>query len=151
MNIFKYGCSPGRKYSQLFQECRHFIDYNEDFQPTYNPYGEPQTAVGWQKSGRRQHGGKPGWHLVVFLFFFYFSKSFDHLVRHGLLGILPLPAPVDQGDQEEGAPEDEVGHRDHQEHLHPHHPLLLHPRDVLLDVAGRPNIAFLECETQHIL
>ena len=57
-------------------------------------------------------------------------------MRHRLLGILPRPAPVDQGDQEEGAPEDEVGHRDHQEHLHPRHPLLLHPSDVLLDVAG---------------
>ena len=57
-------------------------------------------------------------------------------MRHRLLGVLPLPAPVDQGDEEEGAPEDEVGHRDHQEHLHPRHPLLLHPRNVLLDVAG---------------
>ena len=65
------------------------------------------------------------------------------LMRHWLLGILPLPAPVDKGDQEERAPEDEVGHRDHQEHLHPHHPLLLHPPDVLLDVAGGRGWALL--------
>ena len=31
-------------------------------------------------------------------------------MRHRLLGILPLPAPVDKGDKEEGPPEDEVGH-----------------------------------------
>ena len=37
---------PVKKHSQLFQECRHFIDYYENFQPTYNPCGEPQTAVG---------------------------------------------------------------------------------------------------------
>ena len=70
-----------------------------------------------------------------------------HLVRHWLLGILPLPAPIDERDKEEGSPEDEVSHRDHKEHLHPHHPLLLHPRDVLLDVARGTNIAFLGSET----
>ena len=65
-------------------------------------------------------------------------------MRHRLLGVLPLPAPVDQGDEEERSPEDQVGHRDHQEHLHPRHPLLLHPSDVLLDVARGPDIEFLK-------
>ena len=64
-------------------------------------------------------------------------------MRHRLLGVLPLPAPVDQGDEEERSPEDQVGHRDHQEHLHSGHPLLLHPSDVLLDVARGPDIEFL--------
>ena len=59
-----------------------------------------------------------------------------HLMRHGLLGILPLPAPVDESDKEEWAPEDEVGHSDDQKHLDPGHPLPLHSLDVLLDVAG---------------
>ena len=65
-------------------------------------------------------------------------------MRHRLLGVLPLPAPVDQGDEEERSPEDQVGHRDHQEHLHPRHSLLLHTSDVLLDVARGPDIEFLK-------
>ena len=78
-----------------------------------------------------------------FSVFFYFSKSFDHLVRHRLLGVLPLPAPVDQGDQEERTPEYEVSHGDDQEHLHPSHSLNLHPLYVGLDVALWWSSAFL--------
>ena len=42
----------------------------------------------------------------------------NHLMCHRLLGGLPVIAVVGQGDQEQGAPEDQVGHRDHYEHLH---------------------------------
>ena len=69
-------------------------------------------------------------------------------MRHRLLGVLPLPAPVDQGDEEERSPEDQVGHRDHQEHLHSGHPLLLHPSDVLLDVARGRHVAALLVRVQ---
>ena len=69
-------------------------------------------------------------------------------MRHRLLGVLPLPAPVDQGDEEERSPEDQVGHRDHQEHLHPGHPLMLHPSDVLLDVARGRHVAALLVRVQ---
>ena len=37
----------------------------------------------------------------------------SYLVPHRLLSVLPLPAPVEEGDEEEGAPEDEVGHLYH--------------------------------------
>ena len=37
---------------------------------------------------------------------------------HGLLGCLPVVSIVGQGDDEERSPEDQVGHRDHYEHLH---------------------------------
>ena len=50
-----------------------------------------------------------------------------HIVGPGLLGVHPLPVPVEERDQEERPPEDEVGHRDHEEHLHPGHSLPLHP------------------------
>ena len=33
----------------------------------------------------------------------------------GLLGIFPLPAPVEEGDGEEGAPEEDVGEGDDEE------------------------------------
>ena len=108
--------------------------------PTCNPCGEQQREVGWQRSGQRPHEERPwdqeegGLQVRLCL----------HLVRHRLLGVLPLPAPVDQGDEEERSPEDQVGHRDHQEHLHPRHSLLLHTSDVLLDVARGPDIEFLK-------
>ena len=57
-------------------------------------------------------------------------------MSHRLLGVHPLPAPVEESDEEERPPEDEVGHSDDEEHLDPGHPLPLHPLDVLLDVAG---------------
>ena len=60
----------------------------------------------------------------------------NYLMWHGLLSILPLPAPVDQGDHEERSPEHQVSHGDHQEHLHPAHPLLLHPGQVAHQLSG---------------
>ena len=72
------------------------------------------------------------------------------LVCHGLLCIVPVPAPVEQSDQKERPPEYEVGQGDHQEHLgyttlynavrtaEPHldpgHPLSLQPLDVDRDL-----------------
>ena len=44
--------------------------------------------------------------------------------------IHPLPVPVEERDKEERPPEDEVGHRDHEEHLDPGDPLPLHPLNV---------------------
>ena len=106
---------------------------------TCNPYVALQRVKDWQRSEQRPREGRPVWDGA----FRMELMIVCHLMRHWLLGILPLPAPVDKGDQEERAPEDEVGHRDHQEHLHPHHPLLLHPLDVLLDVAGGRGWALL--------
>ena len=51
-------------------------------------------------------------------------------MSHRLLGVHPLPAPVEESDKEERPPEDEVGHGDDEEHLDPRHSLLLHPLDV---------------------
>ena len=45
-------------------------------------------------------------------------KRSSNLVGHGLLGCLPVVSIVGQGDDEERSPEDQVGHRDHYEHLH---------------------------------
>ena len=46
------------------------------------------------------------------------GKRSSNLVGHGLLGCLPVVSIVGQGDDEERSPEDQVGHRDHYEHLH---------------------------------
>ena len=51
-------------------------------------------------------------------------------MSHRLLGVHPLPAPVEESDEEERPPEDEVGHGDDEEHLDPGHTLLLHPLDI---------------------
>ena len=61
----------------------------------------------------------------------------------GFLRVHPVPVPVEEGDEEERAPEDEVGHRDHEEHLDPGHPLLLHPLDVVADPVRRGHTALL--------
>ena len=39
----------------------------------------------------------------------------SHLMREGLLGIFPLPAPVDESDGEERTPEEDVGEGDDEE------------------------------------
>ena len=41
-----------------------------------------------------------------------------NLVGHGFLGCLPVISVVGQGHNEQRAPEYQVGHRDHYEHLH---------------------------------
>ena len=53
---------------------------------------------------------------------------------HRLLGGLPVIAVVGQGDQEQGAPEDQVGHGDHDEHLDPGDALGLEVPDVGLQL-----------------
>ena len=58
-------------------------------------------------------------------------------MSHGLLGILKCPVPVCQGDQEEGAPEEEVGQGDHQEHPHPGSALPPHLGQVQLHLQGQ--------------
>ena len=67
-----------------------------------------------------------------------------HLVGHGLLGVYPLPAPVEESHQEERSPEDEIGNGDDEEHLDPGHALLLHPLDVGSDPVRRWQASLLE-------
>ena len=143
--LFKYRLLGPILYSVNSQHCWR----------TCNLCGELQRVKDWQRSGQKPHEERPGLKNFLLLKLFVSTPGelwlLCHLMRHWLLGILPLPAPVDKGDQEERAPEDEVGHRDHQEHLHPHHPLLLHPPDVLLDVTGGRGWALLKWETEDIL
>ena len=63
-------------------------------------------------------------------------------MRHRLLGGLPVVAVVGQGDHEQGAPEDQVGHGDHDEHLDPGDALGLQLPDVglQLDALGRGDL-----------
>ena len=70
-----------------------------------------------------------------------------HLVGHGLLGVHPLPAPVEESHQEERPPEDEIGDGDDEEHLDPGHALLLHPLDVGTNPVRWGQTSFLLNET----
>ena len=70
-------------------------------------------------------------------------EIYFYLMSHGLLSVNPLPAPVEESDQEERPPEDEVSHRDDEEHLDPRHSLLLHPLDVGPDPVWRRQASFL--------
>ena len=78
------------------------------------------------------------------------EKVFSYVMSPGFLSIHPVPVPVDQGDEEERPPEDEVGHGDHQEHLHPGHALLLHPLDVETDPVCWRNCSFLKTNVINI-
>ena len=55
-------------------------------------------------------------------------------MSHRVLRLLPITGVVDQGDEEEWAPEDEVGGGDHNEHLHPGDALCLQVSDVALNL-----------------
>ena len=45
-----------------------------------------------------------------------------------------------EGHEEKGPPEDEVRDGDHHKHLYSLHPLLLHPRDVTVDLPVLPQL-----------
>ena len=72
-------------------------------------------------------------------------------MSHRLLGVHPLPAPVEESDEEERPPEDEVGHGDDQEHLDPGHSLLLHPLDVGTNPVRWGQASFLIMKNIHFL
>ena len=55
-------------------------------------------------------------------------------MTHRVLGLLPVAGVVDQSDQEEGSPEDEIGGGDDHVHLDPGDALRLQVPDVLLDL-----------------
>ena len=74
-----------------------------------------------------------------------------YLMSHRLLSVNPLPAPVEESDEEEWAPEDQIGDCDDQEHLDPCHPLSLHPLDVSTNPIRWRQTSFLKIENNSIV
>ena len=63
----------------------------------------------------------------------------------GLLGIFPLPAPVEEGDGEEGAPEEDVGEGDDEEDPHLAGPV---PAQPARQVGDHPGLAVVNHRLQ---
>ena len=66
-------------------------------------------------------------------------------MRERLLGIFPLPAPVEEGDGEEGAPEEDVGEGDDEEDPHLAGPV---PAQSARQVGDHPGLAVVNHRLQ---
>ena len=68
-------------------------------------------------------------------------------MRERLLGIFPLPAPVDEGDGEERPPEEDVGEGDDEEDPHLAGSV---PAQPARQVGNHPGLAILDLQCGHL-
>ena len=70
----------------------------------------------------------------------------SHLMRERLLGIFPLPAPVEESDGEERTPEEDVGEGDDEEDPHLAGPV---PAQSARQVGDHPGLAVVNPQGGH--
>ena len=60
----------------------------------------------------------------------------SYLMRHRLLCIFPLPTPIEESDEKERSPEDEICNSYDKKHFDPSDSLFLHTLNVMSDLSA---------------